>query len=518
MQIGLGILANNNSRNTGQVLGKGALQGINGIQRAKQLEQQKKLFEMQLEQNKRNNKRQDRQDDLTQKQAETQAYFQKGLAKQFGFDLPPSQQSGGYDAANPTSNWENSQAQVTAEPQPQGKVDASLASKPDLAKTGMLMGILGVKGAKEVMDYAKLNKKEVKQDNQGNLGLVDVMNGTFDIIVPAQMTQSEAIEAFKIEDTTGRKPPNVYNTQPNLQGVPMVNQGGAIPSTANQANPNPIDVSDIGTDMSGEPVTGLSPRGREALGLPKQPLAGVPMQGQAQPSATLGTTESLPRPVQFQGEAPAAYRKRMDSWSEATQKLKVKSAEEQIDFNSPERVKKRAELDDFKKSNAQNILNVIDETLTKADGWSTGGVGGVMADLPLLNTDAKDVEALTKTIDANLSFDRLQKMREMSETGGALGAIAVKELELLGSSVRNIQPFGQSPAQFKKQMEVVRGHYKKYLDTIKSPEYLKELNGGGGSQGDILPKNATMPTVDQYDTLQSGAQYKDPQGNIRTKR
>jgi hypothetical protein len=62
MQIGLGILANNNSRNTGQVLGRGALAGINGIQRAQQLENTNKMFQMQMEQNKRAMNREDKMD------------------------------------------------------------------------------------------------------------------------------------------------------------------------------------------------------------------------------------------------------------------------------------------------------------------------------------------------------------------------------------------------------------------------------------------------------------------------
>jgi len=48
VQIGLGILANNNSRNTGQVLGRGAQQGIAAAQRFKQLDLQNAIRQEQI--------------------------------------------------------------------------------------------------------------------------------------------------------------------------------------------------------------------------------------------------------------------------------------------------------------------------------------------------------------------------------------------------------------------------------------------------------------------------------------
>lgn len=48
LQIGLGILANNNTRNTGQVLGRGALQGLGNVQQYQQQQQQQKQYELQM--------------------------------------------------------------------------------------------------------------------------------------------------------------------------------------------------------------------------------------------------------------------------------------------------------------------------------------------------------------------------------------------------------------------------------------------------------------------------------------
>jgi len=61
LQIGLGILANNNSRNFGQVVGRGALAGIQNVQQAQQFAQQKKLQDQQMKEYQRKQQEYDRQ-------------------------------------------------------------------------------------------------------------------------------------------------------------------------------------------------------------------------------------------------------------------------------------------------------------------------------------------------------------------------------------------------------------------------------------------------------------------------
>ncbi len=61
MNIGLGILANNNSKNFGQVIGRGALQGIQQTQQAQKLQQQRKMQEYQMKDYERKQQEYDRQ-------------------------------------------------------------------------------------------------------------------------------------------------------------------------------------------------------------------------------------------------------------------------------------------------------------------------------------------------------------------------------------------------------------------------------------------------------------------------
>ena len=66
----------------------------------------------------------------------------------------------------------------------------------------------------------------------------------------------------------------------------------------------------------------------------------------------------------------------------------------------------------------------------------TGFTGTQVAKVP--GTMAFDAAQLADTISAGIAFDRLQAMRESSPTGGALGAVTERELDLLKSSLGSI--------------------------------------------------------------------------------
>lgn len=66
----------------------------------------------------------------------------------------------------------------------------------------------------------------------------------------------------------------------------------------------------------------------------------------------------------------------------------------------------------------------------------TGFTGTQVARVP--GTKAFDASQLADTISAGIAFDRLQSMREASPTGGALGAVTEREMDLLKSSLGSI--------------------------------------------------------------------------------
>lgn len=83
--------------------------------------------------------------------------------------------------------------------------------------------------------------------------------------------------------------------------------------------------------------------------------------------------------------------------------------------------------------NASNMVSDARYALGMVDGTTTGFIGEYMQ--KLAGTDAADLQAELDTLRANIGFDRLQQMREASTTGGALGNVSNREIELLYNSM-----------------------------------------------------------------------------------
>lgn len=98
-------------------------------------------------------------------------------------------------------------------------------------------------------------------------------------------------------------------------------------------------------------------------------------------------------------------------------------------------------------SSLRNVIDQIDEVaFDSADnsGWfETGRSGAFVRSMPTFmqaGSAAYDLAGNIKTIDANAAFNALAEMRQNSPTGGALGAITERELDLLRSSIANLDP------------------------------------------------------------------------------
>lgn len=70
----------------------------------------------------------------------------------------------------------------------------------------------------------------------------------------------------------------------------------------------------------------------------------------------------------------------------------------------------------------------------------TGASGAFSRAVLPSGTAGYDLAGDLKTLDANFAFDALNAMREASKTGGALGQVTERELDLLKSSVSNLDP------------------------------------------------------------------------------
>lgn len=103
-------------------------------------------------------------------------------------------------------------------------------------------------------------------------------------------------------------------------------------------------------------------------------------------------------------------------------------------------------------------------------GWFETGTSGSFSRSALpAGTAGFDLQKDVDTLGANFAFDALQAMRDASKTGGALGQVTERELDLLKSSVGNIDP-NQSHGNFLKNIETVRQAYLAKLAMIDPQE------------------------------------------------
>ncbi len=120
-----------------------------------------------------------------------------------------------------------------------------------------------------------------------------------------------------------------------------------------------------------------------------------------------------------------------------------KAARDQADVND------KAEKTDRSKRTALESMEKVFHQLTDVakaarDGWATTGRSGALVrGLPNVmsaGSDAYDLQRLIDTVDAKNAFDALQEMRNNSPTGGALGQVSERELDLLKATVASLDP------------------------------------------------------------------------------
>ena len=109
-----------------------------------------------------------------------------------------------------------------------------------------------------------------------------------------------------------------------------------------------------------------------------------------------------------------------------------------------------------------------------------GGLGG----------DPRKLKQAVKSLQANLGFDTLQKMRNASKTGGALGQVSERELDLLTNAVQSIDVEGD-PATLRENLQKVITHYENYKREIEKMKVALREQAG-------KPEEAPQPQRKRY--------------------
>jgi hypothetical protein len=167
-----------------------------------------------------------------------------------------------------------------------------------------------------------------------------------------------------------------------------------------------------------------------------------------------------------------------------TQRL-VQTTIEGSRFDRAQKEEARAALERaINRDQAYSIVldRVQDARRIAQNPWATGWRGQVLRNLG--GTDARALQARTDTILANLGFERLQQMREESPTGGALGQVAVREIELLQATIANLDQ-AQSQEEFMRELD--------YLQDIMTTVLLRNDRNRRRLSGEEMPEQGHNP-------------------------
>lgn len=113
---------------------------------------------------------------------------------------------------------------------------------------------------------------------------------------------------------------------------------------------------------------------------------------------------------------------------------------------------------------ASRTIKAIDEVLPNITGMTAGFVGSLTSRIG--GTEAANVSADLATVASNVAFNALQAMRDASKTGGALGQVSERELDLLSSVQGSIRQ-NQSPENLRKNLQIVRESQQRFLDAAQ---------------------------------------------------
>ena len=113
---------------------------------------------------------------------------------------------------------------------------------------------------------------------------------------------------------------------------------------------------------------------------------------------------------------------------------------------------------------ADIVVKKVEEALDQTGFFSTGLTGKVLGMIP--GTGAYDLDRTIDTIKAQIGFSELQAMREASPTGGALGQVAILELQMLQSTIASLE-HGQSEPQIRRALQQVKKHFENWKNAVQ---------------------------------------------------
>lgn len=155
----------------------------------------------------------------------------------------------------------------------------------------------------------------------------------------------------------------------------------------------------------------------------------------------------------------------------------------------------------------KNVLEDIDRAASQASAWTTGFIGGKTSSIE--GTPAHDLQKTLIGIQSNLGFETLQQMRDNSPTGGALGNVTERELELLQSTWGSLAQ-SQTEGQFRHNLARLKQIKQQYA-VLKRQAYEADVRRFGRGAvpnpetGQMGASGATVRTQPQSGSIPPAA-------------
>lgn len=168
-----------------------------------------------------------------------------------------------------------------------------------------------------------------------------------------------------------------------------------------------------------------------------------------------GPNENLPAP-------PAGYRYQYDANTGEPNLVAIAggpAAQKQEQDRLADDKNRQAAVDRYNiVKNSANDARAIIERSPRSVG---SVVGQALSKIP--GTSAADLSSTVSTLKASASFDQLQRMREASKTGAALGSVSDVEIKLLSDATGSLD-LNQSKEQFLKNLNRVQALFASVVD------------------------------------------------------
>jgi len=215
-----------------------------------------------------------------------------------------------------------------------------------------------------------------------------------------------------------------------------------------------LNVEKTRRDVEGEGSRPMTPEERKSYNVPEGQAAYMKRNGDPGfgPAGTVIKNEPPP---------PAGMRYIRDAHGNIERMEPIPGSKAETEAKAAAEKQKKAEILRAEAGTVVgNALDDIDRLASSTKLPVTGAIGARLAGIP--GTAAHDISQALSTIGANISFDKLQQMREASPTGGALGAVSDKEGELLKNSYAALSQ-SQSWDQFKTNLGRLRAIYERTI-------------------------------------------------------